>query len=209
MRRPLRLARRGLRNATTTRSPAAVRAIPAHPTITRAIALLGVCRNKFLLAAKTWPLGAFDAVSPPAVRIECRGAVRTDHSQILDSMVVPDAVDVIQDHRHWPLPPNLTLSAQLTLRFLQTSREEPTLDVLATVGGVCDQDLRQGPRLALQIEASGRLGIKVLRGDLPLLRVFLENAPSTTRRAEAQLAQAFCPRLRSGNRSPGLLLRVA
>jgi hypothetical protein len=51
----------------------------------------------------------------------CR-AVRTNHLQVLQAVVVGDAVDVVEDHGHASAPPKLALTAQFTDRLLETRR---------------------------------------------------------------------------------------
>jgi len=57
------------------------------------------------------------------MRVEGRCTVRANDLQILDSVVVSDAVDVIDDHRHTPASPVLVLAAKLASRFLQALLE--------------------------------------------------------------------------------------
>jgi hypothetical protein len=53
------------------------------------------------------------------MRIEGRGAVGADDAQILESVVVGHAVDVVEDHAHDLSAPHLALSAKLTDRLLE------------------------------------------------------------------------------------------
>jgi hypothetical protein len=72
-----------------------------------------------------------DPVAASAVGIQCCGAIRADHPKILEAVVVANAVDVIEDHRHRPAAPHLALPAQLALRLLQTLRKKAVLEVVS------------------------------------------------------------------------------
>ena len=50
-------------------------------------------------------------VLPAAVRLERRGAVRADDAQVLEPVVIRNAVDVVEDQRERPSAPALTLAA--------------------------------------------------------------------------------------------------
>jgi hypothetical protein len=50
------------------------------------------------------------------VRLQRCGAVRADDPEVVEAIVVTDAVDVIEDQRQAASAPHLTLAAQLALR---------------------------------------------------------------------------------------------
>jgi hypothetical protein len=54
------------------------------------------------------------------VRRQRRGTVRAHDSQVLDSIVISNTIDVVKDHRHALTAPKLILTAHLAARFLQT-----------------------------------------------------------------------------------------
>jgi hypothetical protein len=95
-----------------------VRAIPTNAASPGAIALGRVARNKLGVATQTALLRAQNAIAPSTVRIQSRRAIGTNHLQILQPVIVPNPVDVVEDQRHRSATPDLTLPAELTFRLL-------------------------------------------------------------------------------------------
>jgi len=78
---------------------------------------------------------------PPAVCLERRSAVRAHDAQVLDPIVVADAVDVIEDQRHASPAPHLTLAAELALTRLEARLVEPLLQMATRERRALDEDL--------------------------------------------------------------------
>lgn len=158
------------------------------------------------------PTGAphpLDAVLPPTVGIQGGGAVWTDQPKILQSMVIANAIDVVEYQRHWSTSPKLALTAKLAHRLLPTLTQETTLDVLSRVSRVPYENIRQRPLPPLQIPTPSCTRVEVLGRDLPYRGVFLENPPGTASRAQTEPAQALRPRQGSCDRLSCLPLGVA
>ena len=73
------------------------------------------------------------AVLPTAVRVERRGTVRADDSEVLEPVVVGHAVDVVEDQRHPPAAPFLALPAELAPPLLEAVVVEALLEMTAAV----------------------------------------------------------------------------
>src|SRR5512139_2553787 len=106
-RRPDRLARCRSRPSAT---------IPAGATFKGAVAVSAVSGPEALAAAKAVALRRRPSVLAAAVGVQSRGAVGTDDSKVLESVVVVDAIDVVEDHRHRLAAPELVLSTQFAHR---------------------------------------------------------------------------------------------
>jgi hypothetical protein len=63
------------------------------------------------------------------MRVERGGAVGTDDSEILEPVIVSDAVYVVEDQGHLPTAPNVRLAAKLTPPLFEPLRIEATLQV--------------------------------------------------------------------------------
>jgi hypothetical protein len=61
--------------------------------------------------------------------IERRCAVRADDLQILQPVVIWNAIDVVKDQRHRPALPVFVLATLLTAPLLEALREEPLLQL--------------------------------------------------------------------------------
>jgi hypothetical protein len=99
--------------------------------------------------------------------VESCGAVRTDDSQILESVVAPVAVYVIEDQRHAPALPDLSLSAQLARALLDALVVQAPLQSPAAVGRVLHHDLGQGLWLPSAEAALADVWIEVFGRDVP------------------------------------------
>ena len=119
---------------------------PARAALSRAVALRGALRAKRGTTAKAVLLGARNSAAAGAMRIERRGAVGTDDPEVLESVVVRDAVDVVEDHRHRRATPPLTLAAELTDPLLESGFVQSFLELTAIERRAVDQDLGQRPR---------------------------------------------------------------
>jgi hypothetical protein len=77
-----------------------------------------------------------------AMRVKRCRAVRAHDLQILDAVVVADAVDVVEDQRQTPSAPNLTLAAEFALRGLETGLVQPLLQLAARERRPLNENLR-------------------------------------------------------------------
>ena len=84
-----------------------------------AVALLGTRGTEGHAARRARALVGLPPQVPPAVGVERRGAVRAEDPQVLEPVVVRDAVAVVQDQRQAPTPPLLALPALLAAARLQ------------------------------------------------------------------------------------------
>lgn len=87
-------------------------------------------------------------VVAPAVGLQRRSAIRAHDLEVLEPVVVRYAVDVIEDQRHRPSEPLLSLPAQFALPALQALAEQSPLQISAVVVRVRHENLVEGPRLA-------------------------------------------------------------
>jgi hypothetical protein len=98
-----------------------------------------------------------DRVLAATMSVQGRGAVRADDLQVLQTVVVADAADVIEDERHSSAVPLLTLSAELVpplglaeragieVGLLRTERGLRSADDVRAllVDPLCDEELRR------------------------------------------------------------------
>jgi len=104
-----------------------------------------------------------------AVGLEGCCTVGTNDPKVREPVVVPNAVDVVEDQTH-PLPsPNVALSAELTHRLLQALFVEPPLQITAAVGRVFNENLTEGNPLSGAPErfAARCAGVEVIGFDSP------------------------------------------
>jgi hypothetical protein len=131
----------------------------------RAVLVVSVFRLKLLTA----PLAVANIGLPPvlatAMGIEGRCAIRTDDSQVLESVVVRHPIDVVQDQRHGATTPIFVLATHLAAALFQTLCEESSLEIGAGITGITDQDL--GKRDRIWSRNSVLSTVKVLGRDLP------------------------------------------
>ncbi|HET8954922.1 MAG TPA: hypothetical protein VFN18_04610 [Solirubrobacterales bacterium] len=76
-------------------------------------------------AANVWLAPVFAA----AMGIESRRAIRADDSQILDPVVIRNAVDVVEDQSHGPAAPIFVLTTHLAEPLLYPLGEESPLEI--------------------------------------------------------------------------------
>lgn len=136
------------------------------PALATAVTVLRTLDHELLAAVKAVPPSRWHAVLPPAVRIEGRGAVRADHPQVLEPVVVPDSVDVVQDQCHAAPPPVLVLTAELADRLDEPGCEQPRLQIASRVARVLNKDAFERSR-AGEISIPRAAGVEVIGRDLP------------------------------------------
>jgi hypothetical protein len=127
------------------------------------------------------------------MRVERRGAVRAHDAQVLDPVVIADAVHVIEDQGHSAPAPHLALAAQLALARFEARAVQPLLQMAARERRALDEDLVERPfGRAGPGERSPARGvpIEVLDGYAPHLdRVALQRSPVVAARAHAEMTQ--------------------
>ena len=155
------------------------------PTFDRAMAVLEVFGFECHAARRAVP--ASGDVSP-AMGIERRRAVGADDPQILEAMVVPDPIYVIEDQRHPPALPVLVLSTQLADAGLQALSIKTILEISPAVARAFHHHLfkRNLPSPAAPAEVIG--------GNAPQSRVLLERSEVVPDGAVSQRAKRVGPR---------------
>jgi hypothetical protein len=138
------------------------------------------------------------------VSVQRGGAVGAEDPQVLEAVVVRDAVDVIDDQRHALAPPKLTLAALLAAALLEPLAEETLLEVLAAVRRVADEDLGDRDRLSAVRRAPPRRA-KMAGVDAPPARVALDRRGVAAGGAIAEPAQGLRPGDGRGDRPLELL----
>ncbi|MDQ3608794.1 MAG: hypothetical protein M3459_07830 [Actinomycetota bacterium] len=118
-------------------------------------------------------------------------AIRTDDAQVLESVVVSDTVDVIEDKRHASAVPQLAEAADLTSGRLQPLGKQPSLEMVAGISRVLDHDLGQRNRRLLDRGALHRVRIEVRRRDCPKLHVLEEDRARAARMAHTEATKGL------------------
>jgi hypothetical protein len=149
---------------------------------------------------------------PPAVGVERRGAIRADDPKVLEPVIVAPPVDVIEDQRHAPPLPFLSLTAQLAPPCLEPLREETLLELDPREGRPLDEDLGERDRdlsIALECRGAGRRRIEVLHRDVPDTRsVSLQRSPIVARRTHLEAPEGLRVRAGRGDRGSRLFFCI-
>jgi hypothetical protein len=109
----------------------------------RAVAVRWVTGDELLAAVKALTRRAIDLAPTSTVGVERGRAVRTHDLQILETVVVADAVDVVEDQRHLITTPLLPLTTELARTFLQPRLVQPSFELPTVVVGSLDENLRE------------------------------------------------------------------
>jgi hypothetical protein len=136
------------------------------------------------------------------VRVERRRAVGAEDPQVLEPVVVADAVDVVEDQRHPRPAPLLVLAAELAALRLEPDVIQTLLELGAVVTAVLDEHLFERNRRARSLAcplASDFASIEVGRRDAPLPCVLPESSEVAPRRAQTERAQRLGHRPRARN----------
>jgi hypothetical protein len=149
-----------------------------------------------------------DPVVAAAVGLQRCRTVRADDLKVLEPVVVRDAVDVIQDQRHWASEPFLSLPAQLALAALQALAEQSALQRPAVVVRVGHENLAERPPGAGHRIAPGPIRVKVPGVDAVALDQLPERPEIPPGRAEADGPESLGQATRGRDRVPHLLLGV-
>jgi hypothetical protein len=129
--------------------------------------------------------------------VERRVAVRTEDAQVLEAVVVPHAVDVIEHERHPGALPHLALAADLATRLLEALREQASFESHSGIGRVLDEHLGERRGLA-QGWSKVPPRIEVIRGDAPQSDVLLQGRVVPAGRPQPEPDK--CIRIREGCR---------
>jgi len=73
------------------------------------------------------------------MRVERCRAVRADDPEVLETVVVRNPIDVIEDQRHRASVPQLVLTADLAMLLFQPRLEQPFLHIAAAAIRVFDK----------------------------------------------------------------------
>src|ERR1700733_1439170 len=93
------------------------------PASLRAITVANVLRYERPLAAGT---DAFARKVASAVSIEGRGAVGADDPEVLEPVVVRNAIDMVENERHWLALPQFSLAAHVANGLPESLLKEPS-----------------------------------------------------------------------------------
>ena len=148
-------------------------------------------------------------VVAPAVGLQRRSAIRAHDLEVLEPVVVRYAVDVIEDQRHRPSEPLLSLPAQFALPALQALAEQSPLQISAVVVRVRHENLVEGPRLARDRIALGPVRIKVPGVNPMALDQVPERLEVSSGRAKTKRPESLGQAARRRDRIAHLLLGVA
>src|SRR5918996_4128475 len=159
------------------------RAIPAAAALAGAVALVRILRMERGAAAEALLLGPDNAPCLRAMRLQRRRAIRAHDAEILEAVVVGDAVDVVEDHAHDVSAPHLALSAEFADRLLETCVVQPLLEVIARKRRVLDEDFVERPASLDTRSAAGGVGVEVLSRDVPERRVLPQDLICAARTA--------------------------
>ena len=147
--------------------------------------------------------------SSAAAEDSCRSAcksgrtVRAHDAQILDAMIVTNAIDVVEDQCHRSVTPNLALTTQLATPLFQPRLEEALLEVSPRrIGRVGHQYFRRGIRCRrfarLLAAFASKWSVEILH-----LRPSAEASEVVTNRPVAKRSQRVGPAKSVSNRLPG------
>jgi len=129
-----------------------------------------------------------------AMGVERGVAVRAQDPEVLEPVVVVDAVDVVQDERHPAAAPELALAADLALWMLQAFGEQPALQVTAVIRGPLDEHVAQRNRFAGC--ARSRPSSEVIDRNAPGVDVLSNRPVVAARSAQAEPPQGLSVRPR-------------
>jgi hypothetical protein len=123
------------------------------------------------------------------MRIERCGAIGADDLEVLDPIVVWNAVDVVEDQRHQTTPPQFVLAALLATALLEALAEEALLELAARVCRIDYQHLLKRDRRLMEVADRGATRIEMIGRDPPdLVDVFSEQAVVSAGRPHAKTA---------------------
>ena len=132
-----------------------------HAARLRAVAMCRVFRPELRPTVQARTISDFDRVLAAAVRFECRCAVGTYDSEVLESVVVADPIDVVDDQRHPAAAPHLVLTAQFATARLQSRLVQPILQLAARVRGSFDEYFLERIRFVAGVTPPGPVRVEL------------------------------------------------
>jgi hypothetical protein len=117
--------------------------------------------------------------------------------------------DVIEDHGHPLVPPDLALTTELTDGLLEPSLVEALLQSRALASRALDEQLLKGAAATGMALATRPVSVEVAGIDPPQGNVLLERPPVSAVASIPEVAQGLGPRVRRGDRCPKFLLSEA
>src|SRR4029077_6609380 len=106
--------------------------------------------------------------------------------QVLEPVVVRDAIDVIENQRHTASVPRLVVFARGATELDETFWVQALFELRAGVCRMLDEHLAQRARERRARLTLTRIRIEVLSGDCPQLRVLAQHPAAAPARAHAQ-----------------------
>src|SRR3954447_14377825 len=101
--------------------------VVSHAAGARAEALLGVLRREALAAVSALTIEDLAPVLAPAMRVQRRIAVRAQEAEVLEAIVVPHTIDVVEHQAHAQASPHLSLPTHLAPKRLEARFHQPAL----------------------------------------------------------------------------------
>jgi hypothetical protein len=121
-----------------------------------------------------------------------RCAVRTEDAQVLEPVVVADAVDVVEDQGQLCAAPDFALSAELASSILQPFLVQALLEIGAAVRGVLDEDVFEGQFLSTPEAPVTGMRVEVVDRDSPDRNPLPQHPPRPAGGTEAEPAKRLC-----------------
>jgi hypothetical protein len=109
-------------------------AFAPNTAIARAIALCIIGGPELDATVEAVTRSPGQLVLPSTMGVKGRGAVRTDDTEIFETIVVSQPVDVIEDQRHSSTHPDFVLTTHLAPPSLKPVLEQPRLKMSTRVG---------------------------------------------------------------------------
>src|SRR3954452_20060969 len=129
-------------------------------------------RRERVAAVRAFAIDDRAFVLAPAMRVQRRIAVRAQEAEVLEAIVVPHAVDVVENQPHAHAAPHLALPTHLAPKLLEARFDEPALQPLALVSGSLHEDLVERDRFAPR--RTRPAPVEVVRRDAPQREVLLQ-----------------------------------
>jgi hypothetical protein len=131
-----------------------------------------------------------------------RVAVRAEHPKVLYPVVVGDAVDVVEHHRHALTEPDLSLAAEFADGHLRPGGKKPPFEIASRVARMLNQNLFEWDPARSRTPPDRDAGIEMIRRDVPFLGPSLDGPVVVALDAVPQEAQHMEPALRLFDSGP-------
>lgn len=168
-------------------------AVPSGAALSRAVPLVPCPWDEGGAASLARPRLPRDPLVPRAMSLERGRAVRAEDPEVLDPVVIADAIDVVEDQSHRPAAPLRALATVLADRGLETGVVKAPLQVTSREGRPLDEDRVQRNRLSEPTEGSPGARPKMVGSQTPAGRVLLEHSIRATRLAHPESRQDIGP----------------